>query len=367
MIETVGQILKKARTQKKITLKEASESTKITSRHLTALEEDNYQIFPGETYTIGFLKNYASYLSLDPEQLIQMYRGSQLDELEPPIKQLTEPTVIPMDYVKKYMTLILGVSTLIIVTISAFFIFNKKNTPLTDEGTESVVYDIKSILKESQKIPDIETEHVKLQSGFATALISVKNGIDFSVHNTEAYIVLDTLEYRSLENGLSKAQIYYYPGKKQMTLIENQTVTIDENNADSFKIKLIGATPNTIKIQIDVPEIETASEMTNSSNQIANPSNFIIIFEATTTGNNFVEFYVDGQPRKKGLLPSGSNIHYEANDSIQLKIGDAGAIDIKINGKPYIFGKKGVQVNKIIRKVKDPLEQTHFTVSVKDS
>ncbi|MDH4262143.1 MAG: helix-turn-helix domain-containing protein [Spirochaetia bacterium] len=366
MQENVGKILNKSRLEKNLSIKDASDGTKITGRHITALEENNFEIFPGETYILGFIRSYSNFLGLDPDQMIQIYKGNQLAELEPPIEELTEPTVTIYDYLKKYLyapAAILG--AILVIGGIVLLVKNHSNQNVHTEETTGNDKDLTKILTESLKIPDIETEHINLQNGNATALISTKNGIDFSIQNNEVYLVLDRLDYKAVQGNLSRAYLFLYPGKKVIQLVENDLTNIEENGIKPFKIKFMGATPNMIKIQIQYSgtEYETQENVTT----IANPSNFIIVLDAVTTGENFVEFYVDGSLRKRGLLSSGSELHYEANDSIQLKIGDAGAIDIKINGKSQSFGVHGQQINKIIRKVKDPVEQTKFQISIKDS
>jgi len=367
MKQTVGQILKQTRVSKNVTIKDAADATRITSRHLQAMEDDNYGIFPGETYILGFLRSYASYLGLDGDQLIQLYRDHLIEEQEPPLEELTEPAVTYIDYVKKYMYIPVGI--LFVLGVVAFFSMENNGGHENMNGSgDRMAQDLDTLAKRSQKIPDIETENVKLQAGFATALISVRNGINFSLQNSEAYLVLDNLEFKVIENNLSKAHLYFYPGKKLITLKENQVQLVEEDGVPPFELTLMGATPNTIKIQIQAKnDNRDSTEDTRVSDNIANPSNFIIVLDAITTGENFVEFYIDGRLVKKGLLPAGQPIHFEANDSIQMKIGDAGAINMKINGEPYVFGKRGEQVSKIVRKYKDPLEQTRFKISVKDS
>lgn len=69
----IGITLQNKRREKKISLKKASEDTKIRIKYLIALEEENYDIFPADVYLKGFLRNYANYLGLSGDELIQIY------------------------------------------------------------------------------------------------------------------------------------------------------------------------------------------------------------------------------------------------------------------------------------------------------
>ncbi|RME91139.1 MAG: helix-turn-helix domain-containing protein [Candidatus Hydrogenedentota bacterium] len=367
-----GKLLKEARESKGISLRQAAEETKITSRHLQALEEDNFSLFPGETYVLGFLKSYAEYLDLDPEHIASLYRGALMAEKEVPLAELTKPTMTPWDlYRDKIMLALKALIGVAFIGIIIYWLFSSSNN-LHIESTpinETVSLNEK---QDTINVPvGVETTHIKLRSGFSTAVLRVGEGINFSLDNVEVYLVLENLNHQYAAEGGSTAELSLYPGKKPIVLKESDPVWIQEDFLPrKFRLTLTGATKTAIKLQIDLGEI-TEEELAKKQKQetetrITNPENFIIVFDAVVTGPNFVEFYVDGQPRKKGLLAAGSRLHYEANDSIQMKIGDAGAIQVKINGKDYKFGPRGKQVSKVIRKIKDPLESTRFKILVKD-
>lgn len=370
-----GRLLKETRENKGLTLQQAAEATKITSRHIRALEEDNYSVFPGETYITGFLRSYADFLGLDAEHVIQLFRGAQMAEKEVPLVELTKPTMTPLDrYRDKIGVFLKAFAVLAVVGGLLVLGLNWPDSNNTHVSTDPIgTNDTGSTVSNETSLPvGIETSHIRLKDGFTTAVVRVGEGINFSLKNTEIYLVLDELNYKKTADENSTAKMILYPGQKTIQVTEGLPVWIEEAEIPrKFRLTLRGATPKNIKLQIDLGEateeqIETAQKQ-QTETRIANPDNFIIVFDAITTGNNFVEFYVDGQPRKKGLLAKGSRLHFEANDSIQMKIGDAGSIDIRINDKKYTFGPKGKQVSKIIRKIKDPVESTRFKIIIKDS
>ncbi len=73
----VGELLQAAREKKGVDLYRAERDTKIRARHLSALEDGDYESLPGAVYTKGFLRNYAVYLGLDPEELVAKWRDEQ--------------------------------------------------------------------------------------------------------------------------------------------------------------------------------------------------------------------------------------------------------------------------------------------------
>jgi cytoskeletal protein RodZ len=95
-MESLGEKLKEARTEKGYNIDQVSRETNISIRFLEALESENFSVFPGEPYVIGFLKNYCSFLDLDVQKIISLYRALRIQEQPIPVEQLLKPQpVVP--------------------------------------------------------------------------------------------------------------------------------------------------------------------------------------------------------------------------------------------------------------------------------
>jgi cytoskeletal protein RodZ len=81
--------LSAARERKGVDLARAERDTKIRVRYLSALERGDYRDLPGAVYTKGFLRNYAIYLGLDPEDVLRQWRRERGDQVGP------EPVIVP--------------------------------------------------------------------------------------------------------------------------------------------------------------------------------------------------------------------------------------------------------------------------------
>ncbi len=90
-MESVGGKLRTARNEKGLSFEEISRETNISIRYLEALENENFSVFPGEPYIIGFLKNYGSYLDLDVDKLVARYKALLIQEQPVPVEQLLKP------------------------------------------------------------------------------------------------------------------------------------------------------------------------------------------------------------------------------------------------------------------------------------
>ena len=60
-----------------LTLEQAADDTRIRLKFLQAIESGDYQSLPGNVYTKGFLRNYAEYLNLEPDEMVALYVGER--------------------------------------------------------------------------------------------------------------------------------------------------------------------------------------------------------------------------------------------------------------------------------------------------
>jgi cytoskeleton protein RodZ len=70
----IGEVLKGTRTRLRLDIATVEEQTKIRTKYLRALENEEWDTLPGPTYVKGFLRTYASYLGLDADALVDEYR-----------------------------------------------------------------------------------------------------------------------------------------------------------------------------------------------------------------------------------------------------------------------------------------------------
>lgn len=70
---TLGERLKKFRTERRIPIQEVSRLTKIQAKYIEYLEEGYYDRLPADVYVRGFLRSYADFLGLDECVLLKIY------------------------------------------------------------------------------------------------------------------------------------------------------------------------------------------------------------------------------------------------------------------------------------------------------
>jgi cytoskeletal protein RodZ len=71
---TLGEELKRRREERKISLADISEATRIGTRFLKAIESDNYSILPGGIFTRSFIRAYAKQVGLNEDEAVAQYQ-----------------------------------------------------------------------------------------------------------------------------------------------------------------------------------------------------------------------------------------------------------------------------------------------------
>ena len=88
----LGETLRRARTAKGITVEDAERVTRIPRKYLEALELENFGILPAPVYARGFLRSYASFLGLEPNELLPFFPVGHVDEPAlDPLPEVNEP------------------------------------------------------------------------------------------------------------------------------------------------------------------------------------------------------------------------------------------------------------------------------------
>ncbi|HXF64741.1 MAG TPA: helix-turn-helix domain-containing protein [Caldilineaceae bacterium] len=74
-MQSLGAMLRERREAMGVTLAEVEVATRIRQKYLSALEAEEWHLLPGEVVGRGFLRNYADYLGLDPNEVMERRRA----------------------------------------------------------------------------------------------------------------------------------------------------------------------------------------------------------------------------------------------------------------------------------------------------
>jgi cytoskeletal protein RodZ len=68
-----GTWLRRQREMRDISLRQIADSSKISLRYLEALEQDRFDVLPAAVFARGFLREYARYVGLNPDEVVNYF------------------------------------------------------------------------------------------------------------------------------------------------------------------------------------------------------------------------------------------------------------------------------------------------------
>ncbi|HSP16192.1 MAG TPA: helix-turn-helix domain-containing protein [Thermoanaerobaculia bacterium] len=97
-LASFGEELRREREIRGISLKEIADATKISKRFLEAIERNDHRTLPAPVFTRGFVREYARYLGLNAEEMVNRYNfaaaGDDRIEKSAHLERLVQPPVI---------------------------------------------------------------------------------------------------------------------------------------------------------------------------------------------------------------------------------------------------------------------------------
>lgn len=135
----LGQLLRNARIERKISLDDLQETTKIRKRYLEAIEEGNYKVLPGSFYVRAFIKSYAEMVGLDPNEVLKLYNSDiPAAETEPVAKPLKRARASTQnaDRISRWVSSMVMISFVLLILGALYFYFytNAKTNSNADKG-----------------------------------------------------------------------------------------------------------------------------------------------------------------------------------------------------------------------------------------
>jgi len=124
-----GDRLRREREMRGITLDEITESTKISRRHLEALESEHFDQLPGGVFNKGFVRAYARFLGLDEDQAVADYSAASNEQPEPENKfplEIHEEPKRELNSRRSKVPLVFAIAALVGVLVGYGFYFKSR-------------------------------------------------------------------------------------------------------------------------------------------------------------------------------------------------------------------------------------------------
>jgi cytoskeleton protein RodZ len=381
----LGPLFREARIQSGKTLDDAVRETKIAKKYLIAIENEDFDIFPGETYLVGFLRNYAQFLGLDPDEMVIKYRDYKIQEQPAPIEQLVARPK------NARRNILLAFVVLIVIGAALYIILGGKDKKGSGEEKQQKAQKTEQAEKAAKSD---ETRVIEFEEEELTRDFSRGDNISVSHKGKEYIISIDGIE-EDLEFSISsipfslaadeRVEIDFDRDGRKDLLIRTNILGIDTVN---LTIKRLYKTA-------DVDTDITLGQDEESSGEVSGPPEVVIIKEsdlvstgpiAPKTGFQivsgyektdisviirvlatvYVGYYVDEAQKEESLLKAGDELELNAGEMLRLTATNAKAAEMEINRVPVTLGESGETVAKLVRWYRDANDSELYHLVIDD-
>jgi len=121
--DALGERFRAAREARGLSLSDVAEQIRIRSLYLAAIEEENWNAIGAPVYIRGFLRTYARFLGIDPEEAVAAFNRTQPAVPPAPGSPATEPPA-PATGAGRGSVLV-GIAAVVAVLLIAFVVYNE--------------------------------------------------------------------------------------------------------------------------------------------------------------------------------------------------------------------------------------------------
>jgi cytoskeleton protein RodZ len=129
--DSFGAWLRRQREVREISLREISEASKISIRYLEALEQNRFEVLPAPVFARGFLREYACYVGLDADEVINYYLAAQGASPEEDTDEL-EVAEVKSSSLGSWVVALLAGAAIVFIVVAALANYLNRDSPQGD-------------------------------------------------------------------------------------------------------------------------------------------------------------------------------------------------------------------------------------------
>jgi len=323
-----GQNLRREREARGVALEDISRATKISVRLLQAIEDEEFERLPGGIFNVNFVRQYARQLGLDDEKIVSEYRRLTA----PPVETETPRSSLPPEWIARAAEQRAGEreprvwmgATVVVAAIAiggaAYLIWSGRRAPaerFSPPAAAAPPPAAPATIPAPQRPEGLPAE----------------NTPNFSTRPSppeEQAPAVERPPSAAMQNPTATAVQARKPAPPAESPVHEQTASSPAQP---------GAPSSSVKPAGDVSP-ETFDETSWAEAPVR--------VEIQATSIVWVGASADGQPRFQTTLRAQQTRRIAAQSSVRLRVGDAGALMVTLNGQPQPpIGPKG-QVRTVI-------------------
>jgi cytoskeleton protein RodZ len=355
-VKSLGKTLQEARENLGQTCEEVAEGSNISLNYIRSMELEDFSVFPSETYLMGFLRSYASYLDLSPNMIFELYNQYKRAEEPIPMQHLMAKD---RSYFKLWI--ILPIATFLFLFLYMGFYFYTKSHPKeilkqTNESNTSNIHDQLEISNQKIYIFD-ENSDILREPFYVNDIFVVKiKDLSYQVvlkeyNNNEAYLNIQSTDQ-------SNEQVITVPFGQSVNYLLTGSTTELSINLEAIKEddKLI----LTMKRVDNQPSLLNAPDTKKEINTLLNvrPTFQVLLavksphrldLNIRFTGTTNFRYFLDNKSSDERFYQNDEYLQLNMNNKFQLWASNAGNIRFKVGQREIMLGTDGQIVVKNLR------------------
>ncbi|MFP4330005.1 MAG: helix-turn-helix domain-containing protein [Alkalispirochaetaceae bacterium] len=364
-MESIGAKLQGSRSSKGYSVEQVARETHIAKRFIEALEAEDFDAFPGEPYILGFLRTYAYFLDLDGDELVTLYRNTQLQESPPPMEELLDSRRRP-SWIK--IAIVVGLVLIVGAGIAIAFASGLfAESPAEQEP-------VAAPLEEEEPEEQIVTSSITLTDEFLEQRFQEGTRLDIPVSGTTYPLTIAAINEGVTLRTPSSLELVT-PGQEENFdmsgdgVADVRVVVRDITRGDSptvvMRVDRVVSSPSGSSERSD-RAIGNASEtpvVGNSSEpDRLDPTTVVAEFEEEQEyiveiefrGYTLFRYLINGEDRSEQYMQSGDVFRTSVDGEILLWFSNAGSARVRAAGREVPFGEAGEVAIGILRWNDDP-------------
>ncbi len=361
-MESIGARFRETREAKGYTLEQIARDTHIAKRFLEALEDEDFSVFPGEPYLLGFMRTYSDYLGLDAEETANLYYNLKLQEQPPPIDELISKG--PSVPIGRMVAIALVV---VVVGAGAYFLF------FTDllSGSGQIAVDEPTPIEAGE--PEGETfemldEIVEQRFSQGDRILVPVGEAEYPVDLTEVSdgITVD-LAGRERRIDVGEEAVVDVSGDEQgdLRIVVRSVDTLDSPPTVVMRLDRGAAAAaagrpaiqEPVGVPVDAPAIGSTIEPTREEGVrliAAYDEREEFVVEVRFEGYALFRYEADDEPRVEQYFQAGDTIRTSVRERFKLWVSNAASARLRVAGQDLSLGEPGEVTAGLIAWVPDP-------------
>ena len=361
-MESLGLKFKTAREERGLSIDQVARDTHIAKRYIVDLEEENFDRFPGDTYIMGFIRNYAEYLSMDPAELINLYRNHIIQQQPIPIEQLlpkkpAKPFPKPIFMAASGVMLLVGLGYFLFIYGDFFSQTRSREKPVSTAAAPSAAASGDT----SFAVYTMGDDAIEQSFNQGDELIVKRKDASYTIKVEKidnTVLLLAPVENLSLTEG-EEAFLRLVPqGEALKVICRNIERGSKPKTLLFFDTYLTGTTAAGTQASPAGPATTETSAI-GSTNEPSRVKRSQIIMESSTQAPFTIEmefrgyclyrYMADNQTREERYFRRGETFRTDIRREIRLWYSNAGSLRARISGNEIEFGRPGEVGASVIR------------------